>query len=86
MTKQIAFGSQQVLNVGNSRTYTITQADRDKYASFFLLTAATVTVTVIGGASLALVLAPNEEVILGEDITTIVSMVDNIVVFQYETK
>lgn len=74
--------SGQVLNLGNSYTYTVTAADKAAYSGFFLTTAATITIS-DGTASVALTLAANEEVLLNSTTTTIVGTVDNVIVFQY---
>lgn len=74
--------SGKVLNLGNSYTYTVLDADKEKYSGFFLTTAASVTVS-DGTASVVLTLAANEEVLLNNNTTTIVGTADNVIVFQY---
>lgn len=83
MTNNLDMRSAQTLNVGNSRTYTILPADRLAYASFIVTAGDTVTIS-DGTASVILTLAANEEVLLNNSITTIVSTIDNVLVFQFK--
>lgn len=83
MTKKaIDLSSQKVLAVGNTKTYTLTDKDHRTYSAFMMLTADTVTVS-NGVDSISLVVAINEEVPLGGDYTTIISTLDNTLVFLY---
>jgi len=82
MVENFDIASGQALNVGNSYTYTVLDADKEKYSGFFVTTAATITVS-DGTASVILTLAANETVALNSTITTIVGTVTNTVVFTY---
>ncbi len=82
MERMYDIASGKVLNVGNTYTYTVLDADKAAYSGFFLTTAASVTIN-DGVASVLLTLGANEEVLLNSATTTIVGTVDNVIVFQY---
>ena len=72
----------QVLNLGNTYTYTVMAADKLAYSGFMLTAAASVTLS-NGTDTIVLTLAANEAVPLNSTITTIVGTVDNVIVFLY---
>ena len=82
MKRMYDIASGKVLNVGNSYTYTVLDADKAKYSGFFLTAAGSVTIS-DGVASVLLTLAANEEVPLNNTTTTIVETSDNTLVFLY---
>jgi len=82
MNKVIDVTNAQPLNVGNSYTYTVLDADKAAYSAFSPVVAATITIS-DGTNSLALPLEAYEEVQLNSTITTIVGTVDNTIVFLY---
>ena len=81
MERMYDIGSEKVLNVGNSYTYTIVAGDA-VYGGFFLTAAGSITVS-DGVNSISLTLAANEEVLLNKNITTLVETADNSIIFQY---
>ena len=74
--------SGKTLNIGNSYTYTVLDADKEAYTGFFLTAAGTLTVS-DGTSSVLLTVAANEEVLLNRRTTTLVASADNTIVFQY---
>jgi hypothetical protein len=82
MEKMYDIGSGKALNVGNSYTYTVLDADKVAYSGFFLTAAGSITIS-DGTNTVLLTLAANEEVLLNSTTTTIVESSDNVIVFQY---
>lgn len=82
MKKMYDIASGKALNVGNSYTYTVLDADKTKYSGFFLTAAGSVTIS-DGANTVLLTLAANEEVPLNGATTTIVGSADNTLVFLY---
>ena len=82
MERMYDIGSEKVLNIGNSYTYTVLAADHAQYGGFFLTAAGSITVS-DGVNSILLTLLANEEVLLNPTITTMVETADNSIIFQY---
>lgn len=82
MKRMYDIASGKTLNIGNSYTYTVLDADKEAYTGFFLTAAGTLTVS-DGTSSVLLTVAANEEVLLNRRTTTLVASADNTIVFQY---
>ncbi len=82
MENMYSIANSKILNLGNSYTYTVLDADKKAYNGFLLTTGSTITVS-DGTASVILTVAANENVPLNDTTTTIVDTVDNVIVWTY---